>query len=107
MVAYLTYTNTLLPKGNGYPLWEPDPGEFTPVDLADIGYVSNGGFIKLFHASMNSNSNINSRNNRFPEGHTPIYVGDIQCRTPLPKKPAYISSESVVKKGADLRLAGG
>ena len=43
MVAYTTYAKALFPKGHGHPLWEPDPGEYAPVEIADVGYVSDGG----------------------------------------------------------------
>lgn len=105
MVAYTTYAKALFPKGHGHPLWEPDPGEYAPVEIADVGYISDGGFIKLFSAS----TRIDGWSNRlgFPEGHTPLLVGDIRRRTPLPKKPEYISSEGVQKKGINLSVSVG
>jgi hypothetical protein len=105
MVAYTTYAKALFPKGHGHPLWEPDPGEYAPMEIADVGYISDGGFIKLFNAS----SRIDDWSNRlgYPERHTPLLVGDIRRRTPLPKKPEYISSEGVQKKGVNLSGSAG
>lgn len=105
MVAHTTYANALISKGYGYPLWEPDPVECAPVELADVGYISEGGFIKLFNGSKS----IDDWSNRLglPEGHTPFPVGEIQRRMPLPKKPEHIASEGVSEMGVDLGVIAG
>jgi len=105
MVAHITYANALISKGYGYPLWEPDPVECAPVELADVGYISEGGFIKLFNASREADD----QNNRLglPRQHTRFSVGEIQRRMPLPKRPEYISSEGVLEMGADLGVLDG
>ncbi|KIM80566.1 hypothetical protein PILCRDRAFT_526493 [Piloderma croceum F 1598] len=105
MVAYETYAHALITKGHGHPLWQPDPGEYAPVELGDVGYFHEGAFVKLFNASKD----IHSWSNRLglPEGHTPLQVGDIVCKTPLAKSPGYISSEGVFQKVADLNAMTG
>lgn len=105
MAAYDTYAKCLIPKCHGYPLWEPDPGEYAPVELADVGYISEGSFVKLFNASLGPEC----RSNRlgFPAGHSPLVVGDIKRKSPLPKVPDYISSAGVSQKGADISLSAG
>jgi hypothetical protein len=105
MVAYETYANALIIKGHGYPLWEPNPGEFAPVELGDVGYLRNGAFVKLFNASKA----IDDLSNRLglPRGHHPLRIGDILRQTPLAKAPEYISSEGVRKKGAELAATAG
>lgn len=105
MVAYETYANALITKGHGHPLWEPDPGEFAPVEIADVGHVLNGGFIKIFNAS----SDAPNLSNQFglPPGFSPLPVGPIQCRAPLPKTPKYIFSEGVSEIGANIGLGSG
>jgi hypothetical protein len=105
MVAYKTYANALIIKGHGHPLWEPDPGEYAPVDLGDVGYLYNGAFVKLFNASRD----IDDPSNRlgFPHGHCPLRIRDVLRQTPLPKAPEYISSEGVRKKGAELTVTAG
>ena len=105
MAAPQTYATSLMAKGHGYPLWEPDPGEEPAVELTDVGYISDGGFIKLFNASAGVDDPSNSRG--LPSGHIPLPVGAIQRRAPLPKAPEYISSEGVLEKSVDLSLAAG
>ena len=105
MVAHETYANALVTKGNGYPLWQPDPGEYAPVDLGDVGCIYEGAFVKLFNVSKD----IHDRSNRLglPFGHSPLDIGDILYKTPLPKAPEYISSDGVSKKGVDLSVTFG
>ena len=93
MVAYETYANALLTKGHGRPLWEPDPGEYAPVELGDVGYLCKGAFVKLFNVSKA----IDDRSNRLglPRGHQPLCIRDILRKAPLPKAPKYISTEGV------------
>ena len=80
MVAYETYAASLVSKGHGYPLWEPDPGECAPVELADVGYTSEGGFTKLFNASAGIDDPSNDRDrdkhgNRYAE----LCCGECDC----------------------------
>ena len=105
MVAHRTYANALITKGHGYPLWEPNPGEYAPVELADIGYIHDGGFVKLFNASKSRDDWSNRLG--FPKEHIPLQVGDVQRKEPLPKKPAHISSKGVSERGADLSVTAG
>jgi hypothetical protein len=100
MVSYETYAHALITKGHGHPLWQPDPGEHAPIDLGDVGYLYEGAFVKLFNVSKD----IHSWSNRLglPHEHTPLQVGDIVCKTPLPKAPEYISSEGVSEKAIGL-----
>jgi hypothetical protein len=101
MVAYETYAASLVSKGHGHPLWQPNPGEYPPVELADVGYVLEGGFITLFNASVDRSDSSGSGQ---PHDHTPLLVGQIQRKEPLPKAPEYISSEGVSNKGADMTI---
>jgi peptidoglycan/xylan/chitin deacetylase (PgdA/CDA1 family) len=105
MVAYETYANALITKGHGHPLWEPDPGEYAPVDLGDVGYLYRGAFIKLFNVSKD----VHDWSNRLglPHGHTLLHIGDILRPTPLPKAPEHISSEGVSEKGGDFNVTTG
>lgn len=102
--AHETYAKALVPKNHGYPLWEPDPGSNAAVELADVGYLWEGVFMKLFNASKGGDD----PSNRFglPEGHVPFTVGEVLRRTPLPKEE-HISSEGVCDLGASVELTGG
>lgn len=104
MVAHATYSKALITKGYGHPLWKPDPGECGPVEIADVGYISNGGFTRLFSTSTKSDL---SNRHGLPEGHRPLTVGDIRYQTPLPKQPEYISSEGVQRKGTNITISAG
>ena len=105
MVAAQTYANSLVSQGHGHPLWEPDPGEYPPVKLGDVGYISDGGFIKLFNASAGVDDPSNTLG--LPQSHISLPIGPIQRRAPLPKAPEYVSSEGVSEKGLDLSLTTG
>ena len=107
MVAHITYANALISKGLGCPLWEPTPGEYAPlaVELADVGYLCDGGFITLFNVSKARDDLSNQY--VLPDGHIPLQVGGIQRKEPLPKRPEHISSEGVSKIGADLSFMAG
>lgn len=96
-----TYTKALLPKGHGQALWEPDPGTNAPVKLADVGYLQNGAFIKLFNPSEAADDPSNLFG--LPLEHQPCNVGPIQRRNPLAGGiPIY--SEGVSELGMDGRL---
>jgi hypothetical protein len=107
VAAYSIYANQLIPKGHGHPLWEPDPGLEPAVELADVGYLKDGGFIRLFNASKQLGDSSNAFG--VPKGYEPLTVtpSDIRRRNPLPRKPEYISSEGVVDKGAEVLASSG
>jgi hypothetical protein len=105
MVAYETYANALITKGHGHPLWEPDPGSDPGVELGDVGFIDEGGFIRLFNASAGSDDPRNDLG--LPLGHSPLPIGRIKRRTPLPKKPRYIASKGIQSTGTDLRITAG
>jgi hypothetical protein len=87
-----TYATQLANQHHGYPLWDPDPHYEPAVEIADVGYVRNGAWVRLFNTSRA----FGDRSNKFgvPDGHHPLQIGEIEERTPL---PAYIpiQSESV------------
>jgi hypothetical protein len=105
MVAYETYASALVMKGHGHPLWEPDPGQYAPVELGDVGYLYEGAFVKLFNVSKD----IDDPSNRLglPCGHSLLQIGDVLRKSPLSKAPEYISSEGVSDMGADLCISSG
>ena len=105
MVAYETYASALITKGHGHPLWEPDPGDYPGVELGDVGFIDEGGFIRLFNASA---GNDDPRNHfGLPQGHSRLLTGRIKRRTPLPKEPRYIASKGIQSTGVDLSITAG
>jgi hypothetical protein len=99
------YANQLVPKRNGHALWEPNPGASPAVELADVGYLKDGAFIRLFNASKVLGDK--SNNLGVPEGYRRLNVGQIQSREPLPERPNSIRSRSISIKGVELNASGG
>lgn len=104
MPAHKTYAKALCRKGHGYALWEPDPGTDPAVELADVGYVRDGGFIKLFNASLDAEDPRNRLG--LPDGYEPCLISEVHRRTSLPQKD-HISSEGVSEVGAQMNLSAG
>ena len=57
----------------GYALWEPDPGEHPPVEVADVGFVSQGKFQRLFNALLPANHQSHQRFG-VPENYEPLQL---------------------------------
>ncbi|KAI0754004.1 hypothetical protein C8Q80DRAFT_1116859 [Daedaleopsis nitida] len=51
-IAADIYTRLMFARGHGYPLWEPEPTESGEVLIGDVGYVLDGGFYRLFNATL-------------------------------------------------------
>ena len=105
MVTHITYKNALISKGLRCPLWEPNPGEYAPVELADVGYLCNRGFVTFFNV-LKARDDL-SNQHRLPDGHIPLQVGGIQRKELLPKRSEHILSEGISKIGADLSFMAG
>lgn len=95
--AHITYAKALFSKTHSHALWEPDPasGNYASVELADVGYIKNGCFVKLFNASKDADGS-----SAYPDGHEPCVVGPINRRNPLPGGSP-ISSEGVSEVGME------
>ena len=103
--AHITYANALSTKLEGYPLWGPDPTGRDPVELADVGYIFRGNFVKLFDASSGADS---SRIGcELPREYEPLDVGDFIHLNPLPPVPEEIASKGVRKIGGSAHLSAG
>ena len=49
--AAVVYAEQLVGRGYGLPLWHPEPTQnFGEVEIGDVGYISEGTFIRLFNA---------------------------------------------------------
>lgn len=81
------YCGELLNLMNGYPLFEPDPGDETHVQVGDVGYIdrSMGHFHRLFNAFFDESSPINAVHG-VPEHFTPLPddLRSTYLRAPLP-----------------------
>ncbi|KAF8466771.1 hypothetical protein JB92DRAFT_2773813, partial [Gautieria morchelliformis] len=103
MPAWETYYKQLLSRGHGHALWDADPGEHPAIDIADVGYMYEGAFVRLFNASKQ----IGDVSNRLgtPVGYKPIRVGEIMEGTLSASQP--ITSETVIQRGVDVNVSGG
>ncbi|GJE88442.1 hypothetical protein PsYK624_045250 [Phanerochaete sordida] len=59
--SWVTYAEQLVGRGFGLPLWQPEaePGPYGDVQIGDVGFVSEGQFIRLFNAMYPADHPIN------------------------------------------------
>ena len=83
MSEHEIYARNLL-SDKGFAPWIPGP-----VDIAEVGYVLDGGWTQLFNASKERDD----RSNRLgvPKGYYPLVVGEVQKRT--------LSGEAITSEG--------
>jgi hypothetical protein len=48
------YREQLWPLYHGFALWNPNPveGVYNQVSIGDVGYISEGGFIRMFNVTL-------------------------------------------------------
>lgn len=56
--AYI-YTEQLLSRGYGLPLWRPEPTKFGEVHNGDVGFVEDGRFYRLFNVMSSPDHPLN------------------------------------------------
>ena len=67
--AAAVYAEQLVGRGYGLPLWRPEPANpLDEVEIGDVGYISEGEFIRLFNATKPADHSLNSRG--VPKGFT-------------------------------------
>ncbi|KAG6915488.1 hypothetical protein DXG01_011288 [Tephrocybe rancida] len=72
------YFNQLNVLRRGFPLYHPDPPQGrSPIEIGDVGFTRDGGFIRLFSASKLPDDPVNQRYG-VPEGFEVLDLGDIQ-----------------------------
>lgn len=81
--AAVTYAEQLVRRGHGLPLWhpEPQPEPFGETDIGDVGFVSEGRFIRLFNALHTADHPINA--SRVPLGFVPLQPNERLLRNDL------------------------
>ncbi len=55
----------------GHALWEPSPGQHGPVQVGDVGYISEGKFHRLFNALLSAD-HPSHHGIPLPEYHEPL-----------------------------------
>lgn len=101
------YREELLHLKNGYPIFEPDPGNEVHVQVGDVGFIEHGTghFHRLFNAFFDESAPINSENG-VPEHFIPI-SGELRStylRGPLPIGAH--SSKTVSTRHVDFDVQG-
>lgn len=59
--AWFTYAEQLVHRRYGFPLWHPEPNRYGEVEIGDVGFVSEGQFIRLFNAMRPAGDPLNTR----------------------------------------------
>ncbi|KAH9165399.1 hypothetical protein EDB89DRAFT_2233439 [Lactarius sanguifluus] len=57
----------------GHALWEPDPGQYAPVQVGDVGFIRDGKFHRLFNALLPANDPSHESRGT-PEYHEPLQL---------------------------------
>jgi hypothetical protein len=74
MADHEIYNHNLLSEKKGFAPWFPGS-----VDIAEVGYVRNGGWIRLFDASKDPGDESNDLG--VPNNYHPLAIGKIQRNT--------------------------
>lgn len=98
------YANELLHCRLGIPLWLPEPSpEWGPVKLADVGYIADGKFYRLFNASLPANDPSHERLG-VPEGFEPLT--DIEASVERVLHPGPLHSTTIRQVGPNISVSG-
>ncbi|KIJ34253.1 hypothetical protein M422DRAFT_263753 [Sphaerobolus stellatus SS14] len=98
------YAEQLGMLGYGFPLWQADPFTEPPLDICDVGYISDqGAWAKLFNGAKPADDPSN------PHGHpkrcSPADVGRVESSRRSAVRPIY--SHSVNSIGANVDISNG
>jgi hypothetical protein len=84
----------------GHALWEPNPGEYPPVEVGDVGFIREGQFHRLFNVLLPEDHESHERFG-VPEGHEqlrPIVTNHIN-RGVLTPNTFYSSGVTILSGG--------
>ncbi|KZT00234.1 uncharacterized protein LAESUDRAFT_560651 [Laetiporus sulphureus 93-53] len=70
------YARELGKRGQGYPLWVPEPQDVGEVEIGDVGYIRRGGFYRLFRATEDGTDDSN-RTHGVPEKFEKFSIGNL------------------------------
>ncbi|KAF8492163.1 hypothetical protein F5888DRAFT_924496 [Russula emetica] len=75
-----TYREQLWPLYQGLALWKPNPGDlYDRVSIGDVGYVSEGAFIRMFNVRLPWDDESN-RTFGIPDRYDPLGFGHLNIR---------------------------
>ena len=71
------YREQLWPPYYGFALWKPNPveGVYNQVSIGDVGYISQGAFIRMFNVTLSWDDESNKALGE-PCRHDPLRLGD-------------------------------
>jgi hypothetical protein len=71
---YDIYQEQLTTPNRGLALWKPKPVEdiYDHVSIGDVGYISEGSFIRLFNVTLPWDDELNRKHERGPERYNPL-----------------------------------
>ncbi|KAI0637495.1 WD40-repeat-containing domain protein [Trametes polyzona] len=90
--AFNIYAKQLISKKHGYALWLPEPTKFGEVHIGDVGYFRDGGFYKLFNATVPEDA---QQKWGVPEGYTPFRISEYLLNETRNVIPVSLVSNSV------------
>jgi hypothetical protein len=86
------YREHLWPLHHGFALWRPNPveGIYNQVSIGDVGYVSQGAFIRMFNVTLSWDDESNKSLGE-PYRYDPLRPGDFAIRRETFGKVDYYS----------------
>ena len=86
------YQEQLTSLYHGLALWKPDPvqGIYDQVSIGDVGYISEGGFIRMFNVTLPQDNSLNRRLGA-PAPYESIILGNFAIRPEAFGKVEYYS----------------
>ncbi|KAI1785167.1 hypothetical protein LXA43DRAFT_1077142 [Ganoderma leucocontextum] len=106
-IACDVYTKLLFKRGHGHPLWEPEPTQSGEVLIGDVGYMLDGGFYRLFNATLPAEHPLHERHG-VPDGYEPLTFPDtLRHHRPHALEAGSICSKSVTAVNADATVEAG
>ena len=107
---YDTYRELLVKAypGFGTALWDPSPGNFPPVEVGDVGFISDGSFHRLFTALENKDHSSNTTSYCVPDHYEPLWAKPGHIRRGVHTGPSIFQSQgvSVTSGGGQINVAG-
>ncbi|KAI0351924.1 hypothetical protein OH77DRAFT_1486696 [Trametes cingulata] len=105
--ACKVYTKLMFQRGHGYPLWEPEPNEAGELLIGDVGYILDGGFYRLFNATLPADHPVNQRCG-VPDSYEPfLFPQTLVHRRDRALEPRPLCSKSVVAYDVQASVAVG
>src|SRR6267154_239219 len=81
--SFNIYREQLWPLYHGFALWRPNPveGIYNQVSIGDVGYISEGVFIRMFNVTLPWDDESNRRHGREPDRYDPLVFTSVDRKT--------------------------